>query len=882
MKTHIQNLFLSLALFVSLTQTGRATVAFTVTPAAVSNTYSGTITLVVTGLTNTETVVVQKYLDVNTNGVIDAGDILWQQFNLTDGQAGMVIGGVTNINVPGDTDGAANGSITAKLIFQFAQSPAAIAGNYLFKLSSPVGHFLPLTNSFTVTNFPFGQKFTGTVASNGVAVPNAGVLLFQGSGHDLNPIAGAVANNAGVYTITASAGTYLLAAIKGNYVADTTAAANLVLGGSATINTNLNLIATTETISGQIIDTNSGVGLPGILVPVQTKTGLLGISFTDTNGNFTAGVNASQWGIGTDSAGLAVHGYLGLQNKMGFDTTTGSVANVTIALSKATALFYGTVKDNGGNPLPGVVAIYAYDNNNNGNGLYQADGYTDTNGYYVTTAVGGLGGNDTWQLQVDNTSSFPNYIFSQPAFDQNGGTNLNAGQSVPVNFTAIPATNQITGNVKDSNGTNIAVVGVWASETINGAYYFQYVDTDTNGNYTMNVAGGTWSVGVECFGGSDSLSQLGNYDCPNNQSATIAGNNATNNFTVQFCGGVAITTTSPLPGGAVNTYYGIQFQGSSCSGNLNWSVNDPLDLPAGMTLYSGGAFNGTPTNSGTYNFSVNLNDGNGNSTNETFSLNIAGGSSGPLVITTTSLPDGTNGAAYSQTLQASGGQTPYSWSIPNYSADPPPNLTLATNGVLSGTFTTAGGPFYFDVQVTDGSANTAYQTLSVYIVNPPLPPLVITNVSLPNGTIGAVYSAQLGATGGQSPYSWQLAVGSANPPAGLTLNSSGLISGTPTTNKVSTFKVQATDENFVTTNKVLSITINAKPVLGSPTWLSNQFHMRLTGASNQNYTVQMSTDLSSTNWISMLITNNTTTNSFLLTDPNATNKQRFYRILIGP
>src|ERR1019366_5998505 len=215
-------------------------------------------------------------------------------------------------------------------------------------------------------------------------------------------------------------------------------------------------------------------------------------------------------------------------------------------------------------------------------------------------------------------------------------------------------------------------------------------------------------------------------------------------------------------------------------------------------------------------------------------------------------------------------------------ADPPPNLTLATNGVLSGTLTTAGGPFYFDVQVTDGATNTAYQTLSVYIVNPPLPPLVITNVSLPNGTIGAVYSAQLGATGGQSPYSWQLAVGSANPPAGLTLNSSGLISGTPTTNKVSIFKVQATDENFVTTNKVLSITINAKPVLGSPTWLSNQFHMRLTGASNQNYTVQMSTDLSSTNWISMLITNNTTTNSFLLTDPNATNKQRFYRILIGP
>jgi hypothetical protein len=250
-------------------------------------------------------------------------------------------------------------------------------------------------------------------------------------------------------------------------------------------------------------------------------------------------------------------------------------------------------------------------------------------------------------------------------------------------------------------------------------------------------------------------------------------------------------------------------------------------------------------------------------------------------VTTPSLPDGTNGTFYSQTLQASGGQTPYSWSIPNYSADPPPNLTLATNGVLSGTLATTG-IFYFDVEVTDGAANTAYQTLSLYIVNPPLPPLVITNVSLSSGTVGVAYSAQLGATGGQSPYTWSLATGSANPPPGLTLYSSGLISGTPTTNKVSTFKVQVTDANFVTTNKVLSITINSKPVLGLPTWLTNRFQMRLTGASNQNYTVQMSTNLSSTNWISLFITNNTTTNSFNVIDLNATNNQRFYRVLVGP
>jgi hypothetical protein len=58
--------------------------------------------------------------------------------------------------------------------------------------------------------------------------------------------------------------------------------------------------------------------------------------------------------------------------------------------------------------------------------------------------------------------------------------------------------------------------------------------------------------------------------------------------------------------------------------------------------------------------------------------------------------------------------------------------------------------------------------------------------------------------------------------------------------------------------------------------------MQLSGGSNQNYTVQVSTNLGAGNWATLLITNNPATNSYYLTDPNATNKQRFYRILIGP
>jgi hypothetical protein len=255
----------------------------------------------------------------------------------------------------------------------------------------------------------------------------------------------------------------------------------------------------------------------------------------------------------------------------------------------------------------------------------------------------------------------------------------------------------------------------------------------------------------------------------------------------------------------------------------------------------------------------------------------------PLEITTVSLPNGTNGTFYNQTIQASGGTPPYSWSIPDYSANPPANVNLATNGVLSGTLSTTAGTYYFDVVVTDAASSTAeLDGLPLTVVNPPLPPLIITNTSLPNGNVGAVYNVQLGATGGLPPYNWALAPGSANPPPGLSLNPGGLISGMPATNGLFNFKAQATDANSTVTNKIFGIIINPRPVLSLENWLTSQFQIRLTGAPNQNYTVQMSTNLSSGLWTPLFVTNNPATNSFIVVDLNATNKQGFYRILIGP
>jgi subtilisin family serine protease len=86
---------------------------------------------------------------------------------------------------------------------------------------------------------------------------------------------------------------------------------------------------------------------------------------------------------------------------------------------------------------------------------------------------------------------------------------------------------------------------------------------------------------------------------------------------------------------------------------------------------------------------------------------------GSLTITTTSLPKGTQKAAYSATLAASGGVTPYTWSV--VSGSLPTGLSLtASTGVISGT-PTATGTSNFTVQVKDNKAQTASRALSITI-----------------------------------------------------------------------------------------------------------------------------------------------------------------------
>jgi hypothetical protein len=406
----------------------------------------------------------------------------------------------------------------------------------------------------------------------------------------------------------------LLASFKNGFVVNLATSPSLSLTSGVTITTNLSLISADRTISGSIVDaSNSAVGL-AMLLPLESKNGLLAVTFSDTNGNFSSGVTSDQWKVESSDQAATFHGYLRLQNKPQVDATSGSVAGVNLALPKANALFYGSIKTTLNQPMA-AISLFSSDNIN-----YEQSATSDVNGNYLAGALSGT--NAPWRVEISNDGNPTNYIFSVPAVSQYGGINLNTNQAVLANFTALMATNHITGHVQDSHNNPIANVQVFAWALIGGETFQSQVDTDGSGNYSLNVGNGAWNVSLSCQGGNDSLDGVlgfGNYQCPTSQSVNIANNDDTANFTVLPCSGIQISTTS-LPNAVAGSYYSMQFNASSCGGNLNWSVSSGTP-PPGLSLYSGGAFNGTPTTNGTFNFTVQASDG-ANSTNQNFSLTV--------------------------------------------------------------------------------------------------------------------------------------------------------------------------------------------------------------------------------------------------------------------
>src|SRR5690606_29826020 len=142
-----------------------------------------------------------------------------------------------------------------------------------------------------------------------------------------------------------------------------------------------------------------------------------------------------------------------------------------------------------------------------------------------------------------------------------------------------------------------------------------------------------------------------------------------------------------------------------------------------------------------------------------------------ITISPCCLDDGFVGAAYSEILTASGGSGPYEFTIATGAL--PPGLTLETTGELHGLPTTTGS-YGFLVVATDQFGSSGSRNYSMDVLVPP----TLDPPALPGATVGQFYSQQLQVLNPISVYDFYVTTGSL--PPGMSLSTTGLLSGRPT------------------------------------------------------------------------------------------------------
>jgi lysophospholipase L1-like esterase len=226
----------------------------------------------------------------------------------------------------------------------------------------------------------------------------------------------------------------------------------------------------------------------------------------------------------------------------------------------------------------------------------------------------------------------------------------------------------------------------------------------------------------------------------------------------------------------------------------SWAVTSGA-LPAGLSLdTSTGTITGTPTAAGTTHVTVTATDST-TSTVQTASSAlsitvVAAGSA--LTFDHPLVGQGVQGMGYQGSASAHGGTGALIWSVT--SGLLPAGLSLNSgSGAITG-IPTGTGSSTFTVQVQDQSSPPvkATESLTITVAASATPSIAMS--SLPDGAVGAQYSAMLAGTGGVAAYTWTVDSGAL--PDGLALDpATGTLTGVPTSAGAFTFDVAMSDSS---------------------------------------------------------------------------------------
>ncbi len=290
--------------------------------------------------------------------------------------------------------------------------------------------------------------------------------------------------------------------------------------------------------------------------------------------------------------------------------------------------------------------------------------------------------------------------------------------------------------------------------------------------------------------------------------------------------GLALATTTPGLG-TVNVPYTTQLFGSGGTGSYMFALADGLTnvLAPGLSLSASGVISGTPTATGTFTTTILLSDGvDTRQQNITITINATSDlrridfAFGPILV------DAPMGRAFTSTFNPTGGSGTHTWSVVS---GLPPGMQLRAGSTLPAGFTpptafftgvpTTPGTFTVRIRVDDSTGNFGIRTATMKVTPLRFAPATVPHtlgVTLPPLQEGSPYSFTFTAYNKTGTLTFEPLLG-AFMPAGVSLNSTGVLSGTPseTGNFLEPFRMTDSGGNSIqTTGLGLSVYPAGRPI----------------------------------------------------------------------
>lgn len=483
----------------------------------------------------------------------------------------------------------------------------------------------------------------------------------------------------------------------------------------------------------------------------------------------------------------------------GLSVSSAGVISGTVAAAAANATYNFTVRSSDANSravnqaLTLVVANYSVS-------ISTASLSDATEGSFSTRSLASTGG--TAPYTYYSIGSLPsgvtltsNGVISGTPASATGASGL--GTSYSVVYRSIDA-NGLVSQLKTLSlsvilGTPSLSVGTPANALRGTQYSHTIVASGGRAPYVYSVvpASGSLPTGLSLSaGGVVSGTPTVVATCPGGALLVRATdfanqNTSSTSLCVPVIDGVQLNTTS-FPIVTRSQSYSVTLTASGGTSPYTFTVQN---LPTGLSL-AGDVISGTTAVAiGNYNdIYVTVADANGNSQSRSLSMTVVNA----LTITTSALPAAAAGRSYSTTLAATGGSTPYTYSVVSGSFPSGVSLTNATTGVISGTVSgtaPANSPYSVAIKVTDANgivSATSNFSIATYV------PVKIADTFLAPMVQGTIHTSTLNTSGGVAPFTWS----ATGLPAGININTTtGVLYGTPSSSGAYTAAITVTDNN---------------------------------------------------------------------------------------